>query len=305
MDFSKIAPYLTDPFVLVGFFLLLSLSFVSLILSNGIIQPLGKGAGASILRIVLHYGFLIGLLIIALAFWYKSKELDQKGALELEQSKNALAIKSSDIDIAKLIQIRTANFNLEYRAADPVDGKIYPVAIDISYPQISGHPDLKIEQKINALLKETAGVNVDHKNENFDHSLGFSLISLAYNTMALSFEAGGVYLGAATSATINKTLSINLKNGEPYQLKDVFRAGFKDALVRLATSTTVCESTGLAAEITDVRDDQEFYVDEGNFVLVYQRREVCAGVDGPTFSVIPLEQLKPIINPNGPFSYVL
>lgn len=89
MDFASIAPYLKDPLVLVGFGMFLGFLFARRLLSSGVIPPVGAGRGARILRLLLHYGFAIGLLVVLLGFGLKYRELsgqEQRAALGLLRS---------------------------------------------------------------------------------------------------------------------------------------------------------------------------------------------------------------------------
>jgi hypothetical protein len=73
--FPAVAPYLKDPLVLIGFFLFLAFLFLRYLISQKIIPPLPPGPGFRILKTILLYGFIIGLLLIALGFAFKYREL--------------------------------------------------------------------------------------------------------------------------------------------------------------------------------------------------------------------------------------
>jgi len=75
IDFSKIAPYLKDPLVLIGFFLFLAFSFCRYLIKRGVVPALPPTLGFRILRTILLYGFILGLLLIGLGFALKYKEL--------------------------------------------------------------------------------------------------------------------------------------------------------------------------------------------------------------------------------------
>jgi hypothetical protein len=68
-------PYLHDPLVLIGFFLFLAFLFTRYLLKSKIIPPLPPGLGYSVLRAILLYGFIIGILLIVFGFGLKYQEL--------------------------------------------------------------------------------------------------------------------------------------------------------------------------------------------------------------------------------------
>jgi hypothetical protein len=77
IDFAKIAPYLKDPLVLIGFFLFLAFLFCRYLIKHGIIPTLPPKLGFRILRTILLYGFILGLLLIGLGFALKYRELQE------------------------------------------------------------------------------------------------------------------------------------------------------------------------------------------------------------------------------------
>jgi hypothetical protein len=86
MQFEKIAPYLKDPLVLIGFFLFLAFLFCRFILKQGIIPTLPATLGFRVLRTILLYGFLLGLLISALGFLLKYREMQADERVKITQA---------------------------------------------------------------------------------------------------------------------------------------------------------------------------------------------------------------------------
>lgn len=104
LEFEKVAPYLSDPLILIGFFLFLFFSFSRYLLKRGIIPPLGKAHGYRALRLILLYGFLFGLAIIGLGFGLKYRSL-----AEVEQRKAVALLKSEMETNAALVAQMAAN----------------------------------------------------------------------------------------------------------------------------------------------------------------------------------------------------
>jgi hypothetical protein len=74
-SFRGIAPYLKDPLVLIGFFLFLAFLLSRYLIKQGIVPPLPEALGYRILRLILLYGFILGLLVTVLGFALKRQEL--------------------------------------------------------------------------------------------------------------------------------------------------------------------------------------------------------------------------------------
>lgn len=67
-DFAKVAPYLTNPLVLIGFALLLFFGIHRTLIKSGILPPVSKTSSSTIVRLLLHYGFIVALLLILSGF---------------------------------------------------------------------------------------------------------------------------------------------------------------------------------------------------------------------------------------------
>lgn len=67
-DFSKIAPFLSHPLVLVGFVLFMLFGLFNALVKAKLIPTVTKEAGAGILHVILNYGFLIALITLLLGF---------------------------------------------------------------------------------------------------------------------------------------------------------------------------------------------------------------------------------------------
>src|SRR5262249_36059049 len=75
--FSNVAPYLTNPLVLLGFLLLLVFAVQRALLGAGIIPQLAQRTGGRVVQSLLRYGFVIALVVIILGFllaFYRARE---------------------------------------------------------------------------------------------------------------------------------------------------------------------------------------------------------------------------------------
>ncbi|BCJ90571.1 hypothetical protein IZ6_13060 [Terrihabitans soli] len=107
VEFSKIAPFLQDPLVLIGFFFVVFFGFGRAILKAGIIPVLDRRGGYRILSSILLYGFIIGLAVTLLGFGLKYRELseaEQRGAVRLLNEELA-----GDLQVARELHLNTVS----------------------------------------------------------------------------------------------------------------------------------------------------------------------------------------------------
>src|SRR5262249_21601743 len=89
-DFTKLAPYLQHPLVLVGFVVFLVIGTHRLLIKSKIIPQLSKRSGSLVVRSILRYGFVIALAVIGFGFGlqYFSVYRDMQGNKEFAQVLN-------------------------------------------------------------------------------------------------------------------------------------------------------------------------------------------------------------------------
>ncbi|MCL9777539.1 hypothetical protein [Vibrio methylphosphonaticus] len=95
INFEKIAPYLEDPLVLIGFVVFLLFSFCRYLIKQGIFPQLKQKGAITILKLILSYGFIIGIVIIGLGFGLKYNELSKS------EQKRAISLIYSEIEANK------------------------------------------------------------------------------------------------------------------------------------------------------------------------------------------------------------
>jgi len=70
LEFSKIAPYLFNPLVLIGFGLFLFFGIHRALIGAKILAPLSPRQSSGIIRLFLNYGFWIAIGLLVLGFGY-------------------------------------------------------------------------------------------------------------------------------------------------------------------------------------------------------------------------------------------
>ena len=111
--FEHIAPFLTQPLVLVGFVLMLVFSIHKQLLKAGIIPKLDKQQGGRIVELLLRYGFFIGVLIMLLGFSWKFYETYTNKEVKISNQ----AVKTS-FNINQIVTTLTNKHQLDVQAKD-------------------------------------------------------------------------------------------------------------------------------------------------------------------------------------------
>jgi hypothetical protein len=154
MDFSKIAPYLQDPLVLIGFIVLLFFSFARYIVKQGLIPTLTKNLGYRVLQTILLYGFILGLAIIILGFGLKYRELSER------EQKNAVSL---------LDQEFTSNMQIVGELGKNTETLLN---LMITTASVLRHPDIKLMSVLfpaeNLEIIDSAVPSVDLANQAID-----------------------------------------------------------------------------------------------------------------------------------------
>lgn len=246
------------------------------------------GAGGTILAALISGVFLLNDFDVVLEKGYK---LEQQHSNQEKKIQNI----SDKITITKKI------FSREYSITLFEGPKRYRnISVVINYPQMSGHPDKTIQRNINKLLRQQSGLLKGHEEAYSDHESRYELKSNINNIISFTFEDNGEYVGAVTSFTDNSSLNINLVNGAPFELKDLFRSNYKKLLSSLISEQKLC-----GKEDVSVYDNQNFYFTSDSVVVIYSRGEICARAAGVIEAKVNLDRLASIINPNGPLSSLL
>lgn len=107
------------------------------LIASGIIPPVGAGRGLQIVRLILHYGFLLGVLVIVLGFGLKYRAIsgnEQKAAIKLlvtelqhnlhvanELKKNTATPANAATEIAESFRIARLKINFALFPAENID----------------------------------------------------------------------------------------------------------------------------------------------------------------------------------------
>lgn len=104
LSFETIAPFLSNPLVLIGFGVLLFFGVLQVLTRSKILPPLAQRTAGDLLRRFLRYGFTLAILVVSLGFTLEGFKVyraapdppDPKDALRLE-AKNAVRAMKAEV----------------------------------------------------------------------------------------------------------------------------------------------------------------------------------------------------------------
>jgi hypothetical protein len=100
-QFSKIAPYLVNPFVLIGLCLFLVYGLYEALLKAKVLKPVKPEDSSGIIRILLRYSFWLALITVVLGFFYAALQSSRQANLVQEPAGEQSAKKSTTHEVPK------------------------------------------------------------------------------------------------------------------------------------------------------------------------------------------------------------
>lgn len=125
--------------------------------------------------------------------------------------------------------------------------------------------------------------------------------------------SGYSYTGGAHGNSVYSYLVFDLKTGETLPLESLFSKSSKKELAAIAEKqlrinrniddNASLKESGLFISKLDLKD--EFYIDHGGIGFTYNSYEIAPYSEGPINVYLKWEQLKSLINPDGPVAWAL
>jgi tetratricopeptide (TPR) repeat protein len=146
--FVEIAPFLIHPLVLVGFVIMMLFGIHRQLLKTGIIPPLDQQQGTGIVKLLLSYGFWLGLLITVLGFGLQFYQTYS----ETEITTNQQAVKTS-ASIEQIVTVLSNKHQSEAQFKDEQIKALTQAVSDLSQGQGVIGSKAEIESAMQALAE--------------------------------------------------------------------------------------------------------------------------------------------------------
>ena len=231
------------------------------------------------------------IAFLGLIAWGGLRVLEFYGAkATLGNSEQAAEIANPKLELRKF----------ENRVSNKADSSAAEAKIELDYIEVTGLKNKILEKKINEYIKNQIGVN-----ENYGGTEDLTMIvknsSLEGDLLSILVE--GTYYGHGAGGAANQVRSINLnvKNGEPVEFKDLFRAGYQQAINKAAVSWFAEQP--FESSFESVTDNQCYYFDGKYLYLCFSEYEVAPGAEGIVHARLKLENIRGLVSLNGPLAY--
>ncbi len=177
----------------------------------------------------------------------------------------------------------------------------------VNYPEISGISDAKVQDSINKKLKTYFTKSRMNIEEGEYLTVDDSFTVQQIGDLLIVQKTGYDYpIGAAHGQPLRFYYFINVKTGDFYQLKDLFKkdSNYVSKLSKLISSQMKQNSkNGFSYFVSKapVKKDQYFYINKNKLIIYYDCADITAYAAGfPEFE-ISFQNIKSIINTEGSF----
>jgi hypothetical protein len=178
----------------------------------------------------------------------------------------------------------------------------------IYYPQISGMANRKKQDEINQLLKDFAGIKETpaHLQLESNYMGDFDVTFYRKELVVIEITGYNYPFGAAHGMPMKKFVHLDLKTGETFLLKDLFKSGSPYVKVLSERIGNQIKNNPqytyvFPGSYKGIQVDQPFYISEEGLNVYFPPYEIAPYAAGfPTFTV-PFKELTDIIDQSGRF----
>ncbi|MBX7107991.1 MAG: DUF3298 and DUF4163 domain-containing protein [Chitinophagales bacterium] len=147
---------------------------------------------------------------------------------------------------------------------------------------------------------------------NWEYQQAYDVVYNEHYLMSVRVT-GYTYTGGAHGNTVYSYMVLDLKTGETLTLDDLFLKSSKRELAAIAEkqlriNRNIDESASLKDNgllINKLDLNEAFYIDHGGIGFTYSPYEIAPYADGPINIYLQWEQVKSLINPDGPIAWAI
>ena len=182
--------------------------------------------------------------------------------------------------------------------------------LDLTYPTVSGLPDYRIQQYVNAMIWNTVQQLLKdqgyYDNPMTTVTATFEVKTNQRGILSLTL-INYAFSGGAHGMTVNKSLTFDVQTGKLYSLAELFTPG--SDYVRLISDQVAeqikARDIPLLGTFEGISPNQDYYIADKSLVVYFQLYELAAYVYGILHFPISVYSLQSIVDENGPLGKML
>lgn len=182
--------------------------------------------------------------------------------------------------------------------------------IDVYYPELYGLEDKEVEKKLNERIFRQVDTMIRKQLNDvpFETEITgvFDIKNNQRNIVSVT-NSHYSYSGGAHGITIQRSLTMNISNGDIYSLKDLFQpnAPYVDRLNEIIVQQIHDRKLDLLGDYPGIHPNQYFYIADKALVIYFQLYELQAYVYGFPYFVISVFDIQDIIKEDGPLGVMI
>lgn len=182
--------------------------------------------------------------------------------------------------------------------------------IDVYYPEITGIESKQIERRLNERIKRQVERMIRKQlSEDAAKTTITGIFEIKNNqrNIVSLLNSHYSYSGGAHGITIQRSLTMNVKTGEIYSLKDVFKANapYVKRLDQFIEKQIEARQLDLLGDYPGIHPNQYFYIADKALVIYFQLYELLPYVYGFPYFVISVYELEDIVKEDGPLGVMM
>lgn len=176
--------------------------------------------------------------------------------------------------------------------------------VSVTYPAVTGLPNQRVQQKINEQIAAQAKkTRPGSFNGNIiEAQSGYQTTVQINDILSLKFHNYYFPEHAAHGMTYVKSITLNTRTGQVYQLSDLFNpsTNWRQILTQMINQQIMERQIPMLREFEGIKGNEEFYLTPNALVIYYQLYEYTPYVYGILEFTILYAQIIQIIDPEGP-----
>src|SRR5690625_3971902 len=185
--------------------------------------------------------------------------------------------------------------------------------ITVYYPEVVGLNDTQVQHTVNqAIVHFTQQlINEQYKQQNVNHfaeMIGiYEIKTNERGILSLTLSNYAIAAQHANGLTLMNSLTVDIKTGKIYQLKDLFKpdSNYVDILSAMVRDQIRDRNIPILNGFESISPEQYFYIADKSLVLYFQPLEITPHYVGIPMFPISVYDLEDIIDDAGPLGIML